>query len=100
MLNLGTDLSSLEALDQEWDIACEVSLHDDLGSGAAEYVMWYSCCPLKGSPYILACPSCKDAKLATRVISCRDAATGEGCGAIFDPGSKAYRLIEPLNRKS
>lgn len=98
MLNLGTDLSSLEALDQEWDIPCEMEHHGDRGfTGAAEYVMWFSCCPSpRTGAFILACRECKDFKLAYPVITCptRDG----GCGAVFTPGSKAYRLIEPLNK--
>lgn len=89
------DQLTIAHLDEEWDIPCEVSSHEVKGTGPAAWVMWFSCCPLRGA-FILACDGCKEHKLNYPIIRClgRDG----GCGEVYIPGSKAYRLIEPLSR--
>lgn len=80
-------------LDDDWDLPCEVSNHPERGSGPAAWVMWFSCCPKSdGRLYMLACTGCKDYKIGYPVITCHS------CGHVFHPGSRAYRLIEALNK--
>lgn len=86
----------LEGLDASWDVQCEMSSHEWRGEGPAEWVMFFSCCPKDGSPYILACTTCKDHKLSYPALYC-DVRAG-GCGQVFVPGSRAYSRIEPLNK--
>ena len=91
-----TDLSLtvLEALDFEWAEPCECLAHR--GPDPAAWVLWPSCCEIvPGRPYLLACTACKDRKTESELgIYC------EMCKTAYVPASLAWRLIEPLNRKS
>lgn len=89
------DSLELVYLDEEWGLPCEMSSHEEVGSGPAEWIMWFSC-PCENKKYKLACPSCKDHKLAQPALRCLIELGG--CGQLFTPGSLAYRLVEPLNK--
>lgn len=87
------DPETLHTLDQEWAIQCEFILHK--GPEPARWVMYPACCSVAGSPFILGCDDCKDRKTHNcAAIHCDE------CDKIYAPASLAWRLIEPLNRRS
>lgn len=92
----------IEHLDEDWAVPCEIGRdapdEDTIGcrgNNPAAFIVWpVSCCPRKGAP-MLACKACLDEML--------DDAWGircVWCDQAFLPSSTAFRLIEPLNRRT
>jgi hypothetical protein len=99
---------SLTHLDEDWAVPCERGARADEaavtglawaqdetncgGSNAAEWVVWLACgcAPV----YVLYCSPCLDFLRAYPRVTCAV------CETTFQPSSTAYRLIEPLNRRT
>ena len=93
MTQMDVDTSILEGLDEEWVSPCEFRAHT--GDAPAAWILWPTCCTVGGAPYALGCDACKDRKINQLTsILCED------CNKVYTPASRAWRLIEPLNRKS
>lgn len=89
----GIEVSAMELLelDTDWAVPCECTgEHGCGGDNAAEWIAyWVDCCPRPKR--FLYCTPCKDLLAGAPAVTC------SWCHEMFEPGSTAFALIEPLN---
>lgn len=94
-LHAATDPIAIADLDEDWAVPCVTTRHGVQCDQPAEWIAWsVACCPA-GDNGATWCTPHKDLW-----ITRPDGATCIGCGAEFVPARAAYRLIEPLNRRT
>lgn len=89
------DLTILEIVG-EHEIACDFFGDPFCKGSAAKWVM-FKCCPsCSDRKALLACDTCKDARMTSEAgVICQNF-QGDGCGELIAPARHAYERVEAL----
>jgi hypothetical protein len=91
------DVFLVEHLDEAWAVPCESGRRYTSGCGSqnpADWILRFVGCCARAPLGFMLCDPCKTKMLADPAMWCNH------CSTVFQPPETAFRLIEPLNRRT